>query len=80
MPAELVVKPSAGLNREQGNALEVAAKSLPDGWTITAEADPTGDQITVRVAGGVSAMSRFAARTRPEQFAAFLERVRVKRR
>ena len=75
MPAELVLKPSAALNKEQGAALENAARTLPDGWTITAEADPTGGHITVRIVGAsVSTMARFAARTHPGQLAAFLER------
>jgi hypothetical protein len=77
LPAELDLKPSAALTKDQGDALALAAKTLPDGWTVVAEADPSGDQITVRVVGrSFSTMARFAARTHPDQFAAFLERVR----
>jgi hypothetical protein len=77
LPADLDIKPNAALNKDQGEALTIAAQTLPDGWTVVAEADPTGDQITVRVVGSsFSTMARFAARTHPNQFAAFLERVR----
>jgi hypothetical protein len=77
LPAELVLKPSAALNEEQGHALAAAAETLPDGWTVVAEADPTGDQITVRIVGrDFATMSRFAARTHPDQFGAYLARVR----
>ena len=77
MPAELDVKPSAALNKAQGDALAAAARSLPDGWTVVAEADPASDHITVRIVGrNVSTMSRFAARTHPERLAGFLDKVR----
>ena len=81
LPAELQVKPSAALDQKQGEALALAAKALPDGWTVVAEADPDGDHITVRIVGRtVSTMARFAARTHPDQFAAFLNRAGRERR
>ena len=78
MPAAITVKPSALISPAQHDAVSQAALTLPDGWTIIVAGDSDrAELVTVRIVGvSFAALSAFARLTRPEQLAAFAERVR----
>jgi hypothetical protein len=80
VPAPLVVHAAAKLSHAQEQALALAVTTLPDAWRVVVNTEDLlheGDRFSVRITGeGFAIVSGFAAATRPEQLAAFVERTR----
>ena len=70
------------LDPDQHAALAGAALTLPDGWTmIVGPEGLTADRFSVRVVGtGFATIAGFSHLARPDQLAAFAERVRSETR
>jgi hypothetical protein len=76
--AAFLVQPDVPLNPAQRDALEGAALTLPNGWTvIVSREDLSGDRFNVRVIGvGFATVAGFSHLARPDELAAFAEPVR----
>lgn len=79
--ASLTIRPSAGLTIDQRDALALAVQTLPSAWGVLVYVDTVAGQsmhrFTVRVVGPTfTAIAPFGPGTRPDELAAFVDRVR----